>query len=125
MPSLFFAGIARELIVLHAISAVVLAGASTHHAVISLGFLRSWVFDVRPAALAIDFYGRCVLASTISTLVGGVSYVIAGRLVHRERIGSTITVLTALTLIVVFVVMAFLAWRVSHVVFAAIVAGGS
>jgi hypothetical protein len=86
---------------------------------------RSWAFDVRPVGLAMDFYGRCVLAAMISMTVGGASYWVARRLPDRERNASTITVLTALTLIIVFVVMAFFAWRLSHLVLAAHVAGGS
>jgi len=40
MPSLFLAGIARLLVVLHAVAAIVLVGAATHHAIVAVGYLR-------------------------------------------------------------------------------------
>lgn len=39
-PDLVFAGIARMLVVLHAAAAIVLIGASTHHAIIAWGYVR-------------------------------------------------------------------------------------
>ena len=40
MPTLFLGGAARLLVVLHALSAIVLIGATTHHAIIAFGYLR-------------------------------------------------------------------------------------
>ena len=45
-PDIAFNGAARALVVLHAMAAIVLVGASTHHAVIALGYLRG-SFKVR------------------------------------------------------------------------------
>ena len=40
MPEIFLDGAARLLVVLHAMAAIVLVGAVTHHAIISVGYLR-------------------------------------------------------------------------------------
>jgi len=40
MPDLVFDGVARLLVVLHAIAAIVLVGATTHHALIARAYLR-------------------------------------------------------------------------------------
>jgi hypothetical protein len=39
-PEIVFAGVARLFVVLHAMAAIVLIGASTHHALIAIGYLR-------------------------------------------------------------------------------------
>lgn len=39
-PDIAFASVARLLVVLHAMAAIVLVGASTHHALIAVGYLR-------------------------------------------------------------------------------------
>ncbi len=39
-PEIAFDGAARVLVVLHAVAAIVLVGASTHHALIAVGYLR-------------------------------------------------------------------------------------
>jgi hypothetical protein len=46
VPELFLAGVARLLVVLHAIAAMVLVGATTHHALVAIGYLRG-MFKVR------------------------------------------------------------------------------
>lgn len=40
MPDVFLAGAARLLVLLHALAAIVLIGATTHHLLISIGYLR-------------------------------------------------------------------------------------
>jgi hypothetical protein len=40
LPTVAFESIARPLVMMHALSAIVLIGASTHHALIALGYLR-------------------------------------------------------------------------------------
>ena len=40
MPDIVFDGAARLLVLLHAAAAIVLVGASTHHALIAIGYLR-------------------------------------------------------------------------------------
>lgn len=50
VPELFLAGVARLLVVLHAAAAIVLVGSSTHHALISIGYLRG-VYKVRLARI--------------------------------------------------------------------------
>jgi hypothetical protein len=70
MPSLFLASIARELVVLHAVSAVVLAGASTHHALISIGFLRG-VYKIRLARI---YAATVAVTWSITFALGLVAY---------------------------------------------------
>ncbi len=40
MPEIFLDGAARLLVLLHALAAIVLVGATTHHAIIAVGYLR-------------------------------------------------------------------------------------
>ncbi len=40
MPEIFLDGAARLLVLLHAAAAIVLVGATTHHAIIAIGYLR-------------------------------------------------------------------------------------
>ncbi|HEY4178380.1 MAG TPA: hypothetical protein VGM90_16150 [Kofleriaceae bacterium] len=46
MPDIFLGGAARLLLVLHALAAIALIGSTTHHAIISWGYLRGR-FNVR------------------------------------------------------------------------------
>lgn len=48
MPSLFLSELARAVVVLHAVAAMVLVGAATHHAVVAYGYLRG-IYKVRLA----------------------------------------------------------------------------
>jgi hypothetical protein len=50
MPPLFLAELARLLVVLHAVAAIVLVGAATHHALIAIGYLRG-VYKARLARI--------------------------------------------------------------------------
>ena len=50
MPSLFLEAFARLVVVLHALAAIVLVGAATHHALVALGFVRG-VFKIRLARI--------------------------------------------------------------------------
>ena len=40
MPEIFLDGAARLLVLLHALAAIVLVGATTHHAIVAVGYLR-------------------------------------------------------------------------------------
>ena len=40
MPEIFLDGAAKLLVLLHAAAAIVLVGATTHHAIVAIGFLR-------------------------------------------------------------------------------------
>jgi hypothetical protein len=66
MPSLFLAELARVLVVLHAVAAIVLVGAATHHALIAIGYLRG-VYKVRLARI----YAPTVAVTWLVTLVFG------------------------------------------------------
>jgi hypothetical protein len=46
MPSIFLADVARLLVVLHAMAAIVLVGSSTHHVLIAVGYVRG-VYKIR------------------------------------------------------------------------------
>jgi hypothetical protein len=50
VPELFLDTIARLLVLVHAAAAIVLVGASTHHAIISVGYLRG-TYKVRLARI--------------------------------------------------------------------------
>ncbi len=58
MGETVFAGLARELVLVHALAAMVLVGATTHHALVAIGYLRG-SFRVR--------LGRVYAAVTLVT----------------------------------------------------------
>ncbi len=66
MPSLFLAGLARVIVLVHAAAAIVLVGAATHHALVALGYLRG-VFKVRLAKI----YAATVAVTWLVTFVLG------------------------------------------------------
>jgi hypothetical protein len=66
MPSVPFSDWARLLVVLHAAAAIVLIGSCTHHALITLGYLRGR-FKVRLGRI----YAATVLGAYLATFVLG------------------------------------------------------
>ncbi|CAN5922992.1 hypothetical protein BH11MYX3_BH11MYX3_17700 [soil metagenome] len=65
-PDLAFDGSARLLVLLHGMAAIVLIGASTHHAIIAVGYLRGH-YKVRLGRI----YGATVAVSYAITFVLG------------------------------------------------------
>lgn len=66
MPSLFLAELARLLVVVHAVAAIVLVGAATHHAAVGLGYLRG-AYKTRLARI----YAPTVAVAWLSTFALG------------------------------------------------------
>jgi len=66
MPSLFLSGLARLLVLVHAVAAIVLVGAATHHALVAIGYLRG-VFRVRLARI----YAATVAVTWLATFALG------------------------------------------------------
>ena len=65
-PDIAFEGAARLLVVLHAAAAIVLVGASTHHALIAIGYLRGR-YKVRLGKI----YAATVAVTYVITFVFG------------------------------------------------------
>ncbi|HTE52081.1 MAG TPA: hypothetical protein VK698_14610 [Kofleriaceae bacterium] len=69
MAGTIFESWARVLVLLHAAAAVVLVGSSTHHFLVSLGYLR-WRFKVRLgriyAAIVVIAYGTTMLLGALA-----------------------------------------------------------
>ncbi len=84
MPSLFLSGLARLLVVLHAVMAIALVGAATHHALIAIGYLRG-VFKIRLARI----YATTVAVTWLVTFVLGLlsypTFRIAARALYLDR----------------------------------------
>ncbi len=87
MPSLFLAGLARFVVVLHALTAIVLVGAATHHALVAIGYLRG-VFKVRLARI----YSATVALTWIVTFVLGLlaypAFRVTARALYMDRYES-------------------------------------
>jgi hypothetical protein len=84
MPSLFLASIARALVVFHAAAAIVLVGSTTHHALVSRGYLHG-VFKVRLGKI----YAATVAVTWLVTFVLGLlaypTFRYAARALYLER----------------------------------------
>lgn len=63
MPDIFLGGAARFLLVLHALTAIVLIGSTTHHAIIAWGYLRG-TYKVRLGRI----YGATIGATYAITI---------------------------------------------------------
>ncbi len=69
-PEIAFDGAARLLVVLHAMAAIVLVGASTHHALIAVGYLRGR-YKVRLARI---YAATVAVAYGITFVLGLLAY---------------------------------------------------
>ena len=79
MAPLFLAGLARALVVVHALAAIVLVGAATHHALVALGYLRG-AFKVRLGRI----YAATVAVTWLVTFALGLVAYPAFRVAVRE-----------------------------------------
>lgn len=68
MPALLFHGLARLLVVVHAVAAIVLVGAATHHAIVAIGYLRG-VYKVRLGSI----YAATVAVTWLVTFALGLA----------------------------------------------------
>jgi hypothetical protein len=84
MPSLFLAAFARLIVVLHAATAIVLVGAATHHAVVSLGYLRG-TFKVRLARIYAATVAVAWLVTFVLGLVAYPTFRYAVRALYMDR----------------------------------------
>jgi hypothetical protein len=75
---------------------------------------RQWSFGVQVPGIAMDFYGRCLFATLISTVSGCATYLVARRLLHRDPRGATVAVLTIWAMTLTTLVIAFYVWRLVH-----------
>jgi hypothetical protein len=72
-PHLAFGGIAQGLVLLHALVALALCGAATHHVVVAAGYLRG-VYRVRLARIYAIVTASCYLAAFLLGLCAYPSY---------------------------------------------------
>lgn len=90
MPTVAFESIARPLVLLHALAAMVLIGASTHHALIALGYLRG-----RYAARLGRIYAATMLvAYGVTFTLGALAYPTFRyhtRALHLDRVAPAIS----------------------------------
>nr|HEX4316191.1 hypothetical protein [Kofleriaceae bacterium] len=70
MPPVFLDGIARAVVLVHAIAALVLVGAATHHAVVAIGLVRGAV----RLRLARIYAATVAIAWTASFALGLLAY---------------------------------------------------
>ena len=66
MPDIVFDGAARLLVLLHALAAIVLVGATTHHAIVAIGYLRG-----KPRPRLGRIYAAVVAVTYVITFVIG------------------------------------------------------
>jgi hypothetical protein len=66
MPEIFLDGAARLLVLLHAAAAIVLIGATTHHAIVAIGYLRG-----KPKLRLGRIYAAIIAASYAITFAFG------------------------------------------------------
>jgi hypothetical protein len=75
---------------------------------------RWWTFDVHATGIAMDFYGRCLLAVLVSALTAAGTYLCARRFVRRDPGGRIVALFTVWAISLTFLVIAFYAWRLAH-----------
>jgi|HubBroStandDraft_6_1064221.scaffolds.fasta_scaffold84353_2 hypothetical protein len=75
---------------------------------------RSWAFEVAARGIAMDFYGRCVVAAIASTLAAVATYAALRRFTHREPRARVVTLFTMWAIGFVLVAISFSVWRLAH-----------
>jgi hypothetical protein len=71
-----------------------------------------WAFEQQPTGLAMDFYGRTLLAIGVAALAGGLTYAVARRV--RAPGAPGFRLWAAWTLTVVLAAMAMYTWELYH-----------
>jgi hypothetical protein len=71
---------------------------------------RRWAFEVKPRGLAMDWYGRVLLASAAAAVAAAVGAALARRVRLREGL---VRLLAAWALTLTVAVMAFYAWQLA------------
>jgi ABC-type Fe3+ transport system permease subunit len=75
---------------------------------------RDWVFDVKTTGVAMDFFGRCLLAAVASAGCGGLTYAGLRWRARRDPSPTDVALFTGWALATVMVAIAFFAWRLAH-----------
>jgi hypothetical protein len=67
---------------------------------------REWLFAARPSGIAIDFFGRCLVATASSIAATATTYAIARRLCRRDPRPVTTTAIGALAIATMVIAIA-------------------
>ncbi len=72
---------------------------------------RIWTVGVHASGIAMDFYGRCLFAAVVSSLVAALMYTFARHLSRREPSACVVALFTLWAIGLPVLVIAFYAWR--------------
>lgn len=75
---------------------------------------REWLLGLHTTGIAMDFFGRCLLATVLSTVAAAASYVVARRVCRRDAKPETLAMLGIWAVAIAVIAMAFFAWRQIH-----------
>jgi hypothetical protein len=75
---------------------------------------HTWTFEAHATGVAMDFFGRCLLATAAGAIVSITAYATARRQRDRELAPSGVAVLCVWTVSILLIAMAFVAWRQLH-----------
>ena len=72
---------------------------------------RVWTVGVHASGIAMDFYGHCLFAAVVSSLVAALMYTFARCLPRNEPSARTVTLFTLWAVGLPVLVIAFYTWR--------------
>jgi hypothetical protein len=72
---------------------------------------RLWTVGVHASGIAMDFYGRCLFAAAVSSLVAALTYTFARGLPSREPSSRVVALVTLWAIGLPVLVIAFYTWR--------------
>ena len=75
---------------------------------------REWLFAVHPPGIAMDFFGRCVLATSIAAVVTAVTYLFTRRIMRRDPAPVTLAMYGAWSIAFTLIAIAYFGWRLAH-----------
>lgn len=74
---------------------------------------HEWLLELHPSGIAMDFFGRCLLAGACSAIAAFASYAIARRR-RRDAKPETLAMLGIWAIAIAMIAMAFFSWRQIH-----------
>jgi hypothetical protein len=75
---------------------------------------RAWLFAVHPPGVAMDFFGRCLLAVAIAAVTTAIVYPVTRRVLRRDPTSATVTLFGAWTITLAGFAIAFFAWHLAN-----------
>jgi hypothetical protein len=75
---------------------------------------RAWTFGVHASGIAMDFYGRCLFASLVSSFAAAATYTATRRFARRDPHPRIVALFGFWAVALTLLVITFYGWRLAH-----------